>query len=411
MFVIDLTLAQKIKGRQFHGGGEYGLFAALFILNKCHHRVIVFVKNQIPDLLQPFSDNDSVEFIVIDQETSFSLPDHLDRETTILFLPLPYIYLKENKLPNNARCWIVIHGLRDIEISRLRIQGLPIVQAETQTSKLKNIYRCLRSWLGEKKKLERHRKRLLEFLPTVQKLSSKDKVLTVSDHTEYSLRLYCDMKRSTSFSFVRATPLSVFVDESLTPLQIGDSTIKRGILLLSAERREKNISRFFSMVSEWPAIQELLSYEGIYVTGSDDYMETLPDTLCGSIEIHKLGYCSRTKLTEVLENIKVLAYPSLNEGFGIPPVDALRCGAIVVASPITSISEVLGDSALYANPFDTGEMAVRLLQALTDQDLQVSLRKRGHDRFKELQQKSLSSWNDLIEEADGYMRATSPVRD
>ncbi len=72
-----------------------------------------------------------------------------------------------------------------------------------------------------------------------------------------------------------------------------------------------------------------------------------------------------------------MAYPSLYEGFGSPPIEAMACGTPVVASTAGALPEVLGDAALLVDPHDEDALAEALRAAARDPG---TLRKRGLDR-------------------------------
>jgi glycosyltransferase involved in cell wall biosynthesis len=76
----------------------------------------------------------------------------------------------------------------------------------------------------------------------------------------------------------------------------------------------------------------------------------------------------------------LLAYPSLHEGFGLPPIQAMACGTPVVASPNGSLKEVLGDAALYIDPLDSRSIADGLLAATKDCALRSRLSAAGRER-------------------------------
>lgn len=73
----------------------------------------------------------------------------------------------------------------------------------------------------------------------------------------------------------------------------------------------------------------------------------------------------------------VLAFPTLHEGFGLPPLEAMACGTPVVTSDRSSLPEVVGGSALLVNPNDVQAIADALLRVLPDQSLRSELRARG----------------------------------
>jgi glycosyltransferase involved in cell wall biosynthesis len=76
----------------------------------------------------------------------------------------------------------------------------------------------------------------------------------------------------------------------------------------------------------------------------------------------------------------VFVFPSLYEGFGMPPLEALACGAPVVSSNATSLPEVVGDAAIQVDPYNTDELAEAIDRVLSSPDLQVELSQKGRAR-------------------------------
>jgi glycosyltransferase involved in cell wall biosynthesis len=75
-----------------------------------------------------------------------------------------------------------------------------------------------------------------------------------------------------------------------------------------------------------------------------------------------------------------LVYPSLYEGFGLPPVEAMACGTPTIVSNTTSLPEVVGDAALRVDPLNTNDLASALRRIVTDAALRAQLRERGRLR-------------------------------
>jgi glycosyltransferase involved in cell wall biosynthesis len=96
-----------------------------------------------------------------------------------------------------------------------------------------------------------------------------------------------------------------------------------------------------------------------------------------------LGYVPDDDLPALYSGATVFAFPSLYEGFGLPVLEAMACGAPVVCSSVSATAEVAGDAAILVDPHDTGAIGEALGRALTDGPLRADLRARGLDRARE----------------------------
>lgn len=94
------------------------------------------------------------------------------------------------------------------------------------------------------------------------------------------------------------------------------------------------------------------------------------------------GSVSDAQLRALYEHAAVFAFPSLYEGFGIPPLEAMSCGCPVVASNASSIPEVCGDAALYFSPQDGAAISAAILRVLADDELRRNLVEKGLNRSR-----------------------------
>ena len=79
----------------------------------------------------------------------------------------------------------------------------------------------------------------------------------------------------------------------------------------------------------------------------------------------------------------MFVFPSLYEGFGLPPLEAMASGTPVITSNVSSLPEVVGDAALMIDPYEPGAIADAMQRVLTDAGLRADLSRRGLARARE----------------------------
>lgn len=103
-----------------------------------------------------------------------------------------------------------------------------------------------------------------------------------------------------------------------------------------------------------------------------------------SRRITTTGYVTFEALQLVYRDAVALCYPSLYEGFGLPVVEAMACGAAVLTSQGSSLDEVAAGAALAVNPLDVDEIAAAMAELAASEDLRQDLQERGFARAKSL---------------------------
>ena len=90
-----------------------------------------------------------------------------------------------------------------------------------------------------------------------------------------------------------------------------------------------------------------------------------------------IGRVPEEELVAIYNAADIFVYPSLYEGFGLPPLEAMACGVPVITSNVSSLPEVVGADALTVDPLDTDALAAAMARILNDVDLQANLSARG----------------------------------
>jgi len=127
-------------------------------------------------------------------------------------------------------------------------------------------------------------------------------------------------------------------------------------------------------------------------------------------DVRFLGFVPIEVLRIFYDAAKVFVFPSLYEGFGLPPLEAMAHGTPVLTSNTSSIPEVVGDAAVMVNPENVFEMMRALQRVLLDQPLRERLRQRGYEQVKKFSwdksaEKVLAGYEAVV----GKGQAKSPV--
>lgn len=154
------------------------------------------------------------------------------------------------------------------------------------------------------------------------------------------------------------------------------------VLAIGTLERRKNIPRlveaFSRMRHEVDGLQLVLA--GTDGDDAEAVRSAVDSTRTGDA-VTFTGRVDGADRSWLLRHAHVLAYPSLDEGFGFPLLDAMQAGVPVVASTAGSIPEVAGDAALLCAADDTDRLAALLLEACTDDGTRRRLVTAGHERL------------------------------
>jgi glycosyltransferase involved in cell wall biosynthesis len=155
------------------------------------------------------------------------------------------------------------------------------------------------------------------------------------------------------------------------------ATTEKYILMVSSHDPRKNLSR---------AIEAFLSLDlkeiKLYLTGDEGDVFKDIQLNMNHPSIRFLGRISDDQLIDYYRNAALFLYPSLYEGFGIPPLEAMANGCPVLVSDIEPLREVLNDSAFYCDPYDIHSIANGILTLLENSEQRNRLIQKGYEREK-----------------------------
>lgn len=166
------------------------------------------------------------------------------------------------------------------------------------------------------------------------------------------------------------------------------------IMTVGATYPHKNVERLIESYSRLPGgLKD--RYKLVVVGGLNEYGKRVQRVatekgIDGNIVF--LGYVESEDLPLLYGAAVALAYPSLYEGFGLPPLEAMACGCPVIISDTSSLPEVGGDAAYYVDPYDVESIARGLEEVLSSRTLRDELKRRGLARSK------LFSWDEAAKQ-------------
>lgn len=284
------------------------------------------------------------------------------------------------QLPELARltgCRIVstIHGLRDLELPADKFAF------RYKTNFRGNVKQLLFTLFPKKWKQRKWN--------GIQAYFENDAVryVTVSEQSKSSIQLF--------FPRQRRNRINVFYSPcTATVVPAPEKRHDKYFLLVSGNRWEKN------------NLRAIIALDKLYTDGIiSDTKTVVTGVRNASVFRYRLrnpdkfefpGYVDDDQLAALYRDAYCFIYPTLNEGFGYPPLEAMRFGVPVLASPVTSVAEICGDGALYFNPYDIEEMQMRIVRVLNP-DYHKELSSLGLKRFDVVKSRQEADLDMLID--------------
>lgn len=160
---------------------------------------------------------------------------------------------------------------------------------------------------------------------------------------------------------------------------------KKYILLVGNLEPRKNLASFiqaFELLQEKDRKDITIIHVGPLGWQNEDLLKRLK-RMEEKGKFLSLGFIPEAELPIIYSNAQLLAFPSVYEGFGLPPLEAMACGTPVLATRTSSVPEVVGDAGKLTNPYDVDKMAADLAVLLNDEDLRKGYSMKGLARAKE----------------------------
>ena len=164
------------------------------------------------------------------------------------------------------------------------------------------------------------------------------------------------------------------------------------VLFVGALQIRKNVARLVEAFERLGATGWRLVLAGsAQAYGAEGILRRIDSSECRD-RIEVTGYLSKDRLVELYRSAKIFAFPSLDEGFGMPVLEAMAHGVPVVTSNRSALPEVAGNAALLVDPYDVASIEDGLERLMSNPDLRSRLAGRGLERVKSL------TWEQTVRE-------------
>jgi glycosyltransferase involved in cell wall biosynthesis len=211
------------------------------------------------------------------------------------------------------------------------------------------------------------------LMPLLGRVSRK--VLTVSEFSKDEIVSAFGVPRDKVSVVVEGGEHILRIPPDKTAIERFGLSSRPYILVVSSMAAHKN----FRLVLEAISRIELLPFD-VAIAGGANSRVFGEAGMVDSDRIRWLGYVSDSELRALYESAMCFVFPSIYEGFGIPPLEAMTCGCSVLASRSASIPEVCGDATLYFDAHNADDLATLLMRVANDPALCAELKAKGHAR-------------------------------
>ncbi len=238
-------------------------------------------------------------------------------------------------------------------------------------------------------------------LPPLQKLYAKfilhaaarysDMIITVSGFSKSEIIKHLNVKETgirVIYNGINSEDYKMLDNKVLSDTENTLSLTDKYILFVGNIKPNKNIK---SLLQAYASLlnQGFTGYDLVivgkkegFITGDSEVVRMLEDNAILKEKVFFTGHINTSDLPYIYNSSSLLVLPSLYEGFGLPPLEAMACGCPAIVSNIASLREVCGEAAYYVDPYNAEDIASGICKVLGDEPLRQDLTARGLERVK-----------------------------
>lgn len=235
------------------------------------------------------------------------------------------------------------------------------------------------------------------FLSNQVKKSAKraDMIATISESSKRDISDFYNIDKKNIDVFYPAVDKNIYYRKSHEEInRVKEKYSIKGdyILFVGNIEPRKNLKNLLLAYEKLPT--KISDNNSLLIVGAKGWQnKEINDTVNRLKQSNKLvqfpsNYVSDQDLPALYSGAKIFVYPSIYEGFGIPPIEAMACGTPVISADNSSLPEAVGDAAITVDANSINDLSNAMSQLIKDKDMQTSLIKKGYKQINKF------SWDD-----------------
>jgi glycosyltransferase involved in cell wall biosynthesis len=385
--LFDISILQRVATGSFHGGREHCEAILNAIVSKTGgENLTVYCKsyNLIPDRVKGLLNDYSLKPVIAKDSRG------LHKELSGLKYKVHFV-CQDDPLDNaltipSDKNIILLFGFRGIEMPTDVFEGNYSCNLTEYAKYIFKRYAC-----------DLYRQKFEDKWRLFFRNSRIDKLITNSRHTKYSLLSFASDLVDADSIVTLYPPPQIKTEAEAVNFSAMKCSPKEFFLVIIGNRWIKNSARAVKALDELYTMRPNLQKKTIVLGCNQKDRFVIP--VRNSNRFVFKEYVSHGQLQTYYANAFAFIYPTLNEGFGYPPLDAMRYGVPVLASAISAIPETCSDAVHYFNPFSVHEIKSRIMEVIDSKSLREELVEKGLHRFvlmEDLQKRNLETLVSLI---------------
>ena len=399
--LYDISSAQTQGTIKINGGGEYALVVLYRLLefakeNNSINITLACNKNYGEcEKLNYFGAifDFKIVYFHTNQELSKIINDnHFDK----VVLPVCYSKYSDLRILPEIEIYTVIHDLCELYYPLLKVRYGRYVDKNFLIILKKRASKLIRSRTRYKKSLIAHKK--------VCSLSQKQHIITVTYYSKSTIEKYLNVDPSKiNVFYTPEKKETIQMDNNFSSVIINYPLVaKKYFLLLAGSRWEKNNAIVLKVLDQMFSDEFLKSclkdFKVILLGVNEKYKIYYQGFLHNIDRFIFEQYVDDKTLNALYRHAHLFVFPSCLEGFGMPPLEAMKEGTVPACSTAMSIPEVCGDAAIYFNPEDETSIELALLRSFDQEYMNqmILLGKKHYFSIRERRQTDLDNFVSFI---------------